>query len=273
MKTLSDIKSLYEALCDAQIAIRSNAWWIPSRLSPSSCTLVQSSMIFLLPAASEIWMKAWVSRSSSSWMVDCSQNTSSARLGVLALPHRTNYDSLMANPTTEAASYADITYVSSLRSHLQFKIQDFSNKFDPLTLIMHILADGVRFLCWGNSAMLLQCFTRVYSGIQILILLCKGVPVSRQKMMARKCLYVLFSRWWHWAGWRWSMAEKMVLGIFVAVLPTDTELKLLSSSLLEGAMCYRRWNPWTKAIARAFPFWMLYLFRKVRGQQKWTCYI
>ncbi len=58
------------------------------------------------------------------------------------------------------------------------------------------------------------------------------------------------------------------LRVLCMQLPVKTELKLLFLSILEGNICYRQWNPCTKAFARAFLFWMLYLIRKVCGQQK-----
>ncbi len=167
----------------------------------------------------------------------------------------------------------------SLLSHSQFKIQDLIKRFDPYMLMMSWWCTFWCLLsCWGNSTMLLlQCFTRLYSGIQILIISCKVVLISWQKddgvgQGANVHMGCLDSssddgRLMVFYGW------KMVLETFVVVFPTDTELKLLSSSLLEGAMCYWQWNPCTKAFARLFLFWMLYLIRKVCGQQKWTCYI
>ncbi len=101
-------------------------------------------------------------------------------------------------------------------------------------------------------------------GLGSEVVLCKGVPALRWKDGANVRL-----------GWRPPMAEKTVFRIFGAelgvssmLLSTENVWRNLSLSLLEGDMRRRQWDRWDKAFARAFPFWTLYLIRKVRGQQK-----
>ncbi len=72
----------------------------------------------------------------------------------------------------------------ALVSTVSFAIQDFSNNFD---LYMSMMLTSLSFL--GVTAMLLKCFRKTVLrdeekmglGNRILIVVCRGVPVSRQK--------------------------------------------------------------------------------------------